>query len=224
VRARFPLVLFDLDGTLVDSFHDIRDAARHACAHLGVEASPALLALATRGAPLEDFFHLAFGAAHDQPDQRERFAQFVLAYRGYYLPRCLDRTVPYPGVKDTLRALKGLSPKPAIGVATTKRTDTAKKVLSGTGLAELVDFVSGSDGLPHKPDPAVLAQVARDAGQDVCRSVMVGDTDRDVLAARAARCASVGVTYGGFSAAEMSALRPDHIIDAMPELLAIVTE
>lgn len=224
MRAPSPLILFDLDGTLVDSLSDIRDAARVACETFGLEASPELLALATRGAPLEDFYLLAFGAAHDAKDQNERFARFVDAYRDYYLPRCLTRTVAYPGVKDTLGKLRGLTHKPAIGVATTKRTDTARKVLGGTGLADLVDFVSGSDGLPHKPNPAVLAKVAHDAGVELCRAVMVGDTDRDILAARAARCTSVGVTYGGFSADEIAALGPDHIIDSLPELLAIVTE
>jgi phosphoglycolate phosphatase len=220
--TRFPLILFDLDGTLVDSFGDICAGIEKACAEIGIRADADLLRLATRGVPLEDFYRAAAGADPHGSGEAARFVRFVDAYRAHYLPACTQTTVPYPGVVETLRALRGLSPRPVIAVATTKRTWTAERVLEGTGLHVLVDVIAGSDGLPPKPDPAVLARAAARAGVELSRSVMVGDTDRDVGAARAAGCACVGVTWGGFSAEEMAALAPDWRIDRIEALLPIV--
>jgi phosphoglycolate phosphatase len=217
--SRFPLVLFDLDGTLVDSFADICAGIRAACGGIEIEATPALLHLATRGLPLEDFFLEATGA----PPEGPRFDLFVDGYRGHYLARCTETTVPFPGVVELLRALRALPHPPAIAVATTKRTATAEKVLEGTGLRGFVDVVRGSDGLTPKPDPAVLRAAAGDAGVSIERAVMIGDTDRDVCAARAAGCTSIGVTYGGFSREEMLRLAPDFVVDAPTELLALLS-
>jgi len=109
-----------------------------------------------------------------------------------------------------------------LAVATTKRTDMARAVTDRVGLTSLVDLVQGSDGLPKKPDPALLALVAERTGCALANSLMVGDTDGDVLAARAAGCASVAVTYGGWSRAELAPLAPDHLIDSFAELRELV--
>lgn len=223
MQARFPLILFDLDGTLVDSFEDIIAGIRVACAAIGVEPVPDLCRLATRGIPLEDFYLAALGVAHDAPAEAARFAAFVDAYRACYLPGCVNTTRPYPGIPEVLEHLRALTPRPLVGVATTKRTETAERVLEGSGLAGLVDVVAGSDGMAHKPDPAVLRRVAELAGVDLRRAVMVGDTDRDVGAARAAGCVVAGVTWGGFSEDEMRALAPDWLVRAPGELIKILT-
>lgn len=212
---RFPLVLFDLDGTLVDSFGDIVAGIRVACAAIDVPATPDLEKLATRGIPLEDFYRAACGTEAEGA----RFDRFVDAYRACYLPGCLTTTVPFPGIPEVLAALRG---RTKVGVATTKRTETARRVLEGTGLLAHVDVVSGSDGLAHKPDPAVLRKVAGMAGVPVEQGIMIGDTDRDVGAARAAGCAACGVTWGGFAADEMAALAPDFVVRAPDELIAVL--
>ena len=222
MSARYPLVLFDLDGTLVDSFADIVAGVRAACSALGAHADDRVLAMASRGNPLEDFFRAALGVDPEVPAERPRFARFAAAYREHYLPGCCATTLPYPGIADLLAWLRARTPAPRIGVATTKRTETARRVLAGTGLLPLIDHVSGCDGLPVKPDPAVLRKVAAEAGIPVERAVMVGDTDRDVLAARAARCAAIAVSWGGFSHAELLALAPDHIVDHAADLAALL--
>jgi phosphoglycolate phosphatase len=214
----FPLLLLDLDGTLVDSFADIAAGIRAACARIEVEAEADVLALARRGVPLEDFYFAATGRRADDAG----FTGFADAYRASYLPGCVTTTVPYPGVRETLARIRALPRPPFIAVATTKRGETARTVLAGTGLAPLVDAVVGSDGLAPKPDPAVLLEAARRAGLDVRHGLMVGDTDRDVLAARNAGCAVAAVTYGGFTADEVEALAPDHILGAFPELLDLL--
>jgi phosphoglycolate phosphatase len=219
---KFPLVVFDLDGTLVDSFKDIEAGVRHACAVAEVPPEESLLAMCRRGAPLEDFYAHGVGRAHDAPGEEARFASFVAAYRAHYLPGCVTTTTPYPGVVDGLRAIKHARSGVILAVATTKRTDTARRVLEGTGLAPLIDLCFGSDGLPPKPNPAVIRRVAESARVEVTRAIMIGDTDRDVRAAQAAPCAAVGVTWGGFAREELAPLAPDYLAATFAEVVAIV--
>jgi phosphoglycolate phosphatase len=215
--VKYPLILLDLDGTLVDSFADITAGVTAACARVGLEPAVAALALVRRGAPLEEIYAATGGG--------ERFVEFAAAYRAHYFEGagCTATTCVYPGVVDTLTALRACTPRPFLAVATTKRTETARRVLEATGLLPLVDEVVGSDGLAPKPDPAILVEAARRAGIDVRRAILVGDTDRDVLAARRAGAACAAVVYGGIAADELSRHEPDHLLGSFGELLAVVT-
>jgi phosphoglycolate phosphatase-like HAD superfamily hydrolase len=171
-----------------------------------------------RGVPLEDFFVAATGREAKGAD----YDRFTDAYRAHYLPGCVTRTRPFPGVVETLEALRALPTRPRLGVATTKRTDTAARVLEGTGLLPFIDVVCGSDDLPHKPHPAILHRTAERAAVPLAHGLMVGDTDRDVGAARNAGIAVAGVTWGGFDAHEMRRLAPDWTLDRMADLLDVV--
>ncbi len=208
------MLIFDLDGTLVDSFGDIHEAMVGALAAIGLETSEPIRALCRRGVELERFYELATGG---RAAAGEELDQFVAAYRSGY------RTggAAFPGVAATLAALRrGLAGVP-FAVATTKHTAMARRVLDAAGLGGFFDVVRGSDGLPHKPDPAVLHDISRSTGRPLDGAIIVGDTDRDVLLARAAGCVSVAVTYGGWSRAELAALEPDYLIDRFEELLEV---
>jgi len=192
---------------------------RAACAAIEVEAGEDVLRLVRHGAPLDELFQLAVGALDD------RFARFADAYRACYLDGgvCLATTAAYPGVAETLAALRALPSPPFLAVATTKRTESARRVLSGTGLLDLVDEVVGSDGLAPKPDPAILLEAARRAGIDIGRALMVGDTDRDILAARRAGARVAAVAYGGLGAEELLRHEPDYLLRSFGELLRVLT-
>jgi phosphoglycolate phosphatase len=207
----FLLVIFDLDGTLVDSFDDIRAGAIKAFADVGVSPGEEVLALCRRGLPLEELW-----AAANGPEVG--FGAFAAAYRARYLPACTERTVPYPGARQ---ALAEIGTRARVAIATTKRTETAERVLAGTGLRDLVHHVCGSDGLPAKPDPAVLRRASETAGVPLARALMVGDTDRDVLAARAGGATACAVTWGGFEESELRAFAPDHVVRSFDDLVAL---
>jgi phosphoglycolate phosphatase len=213
-----PLLICDLDGTLIDSFADIRGGIRTALRHIGVEPTDELLSFVRRGIGLELFFVRATGATPRAPNQLDRFKSFVDTYRRSYFEDHND-SKPFDGVIRTLETLRAGHPETVIAVATAKRTDMAQRVINEHGLAELVDIVRGSDGLEHKPNPATLLDVAKTAGIDVTRAAMIGDTDRDVLAAKNARCTSIAATYGGWTRDEMAELDPDHLVDAFEDLL-----
>ena len=215
------LLLLDLDGTLVDSFADIRLGIAHAFAAIGLAAEPAWLELSRRGVALEVFYRQAFGRDPETAADRARLDRFVTAYRDFYLDH-QDNTRPYDGVVDTLAWLRRHRPALRIAVATAKRSPMAEAVVTRCGLGHLVDLVQGSEGMARKPDPAVLERAAARLGQPLATAVMVGDTDGDILAARSAGCRAVAVTYGGFRRVELDPLRPDHIIDHFGELRDLV--
>jgi phosphoglycolate phosphatase len=207
------VLIFDLDGTLVDSFADIRAGLSEALTAIGLGPGGEILALCRRGVGLEWVYERATG----RDPVGDEFDRFVAAYRGAYQPR----GAPFPGVRDTLEELRRRLPGTCFAVATAKRTDIARRVVEATGLAACFDVIRGSEGLPHKPDPAVLHEIAARAGKPITGAVVVGDTDRDILAARAAGCAAIAVTYGGWSRAEMLEVGPDHLIDRFEELLEL---
>jgi phosphoglycolate phosphatase len=208
------MLIFDLDGTLIDSLADIRAGVIAALAEIGLEATGQVLALCRLGVGLEQFYECATGGRTAAGGEFERFAA---AYRSSYTVR----SGPFPGVRETLAELRRLLPGQTFAVATTKRTELARRVLDGCGLAGSFDIIRGSDGLPHKPDPAVLRDIAARAARSLEHAVVVGDTDRDVLAARAAGCTSVAVTYGGWTRDELAQVSPDHMIDRFAELLEL---
>ena len=216
------LLIVDLDGTLVDSFADIRHGIAEALAVIGIEPTDELMDLCRLGVGLEVFYQRALGADPYADGEQSRLDEFVDAYRNAYAASPHEAR-PYDGVADTLAELRRRHPELAIAVATAKRTDMAEAVVQGCGLRPLLDAVVGSEGLPHKPDPSVLRRAADRVERPLAGAVMVGDTDRDVGAARAADCVACAVTYGGWTRDELRALGPDHLLDHFSDLLAVVS-
>jgi phosphoglycolate phosphatase len=218
----YELICFDLDGTLVDSTADIRAALVHALAAVppdDVRLDEHALGCAGLGLPLDEFYALARPAPHPAAGDEGR-RRFIDAYRGYYHAHLLDKTRPFDGVADTLAMVKPLR---AAGlrtaVATTKKTLTAERVLEGLGLADHFDLILGTEEpMPHKPAPDLLLACAERLGRDPARGLMVGDTERDVLAGRAAGMHTCGVTYGVLGVEGLTPHAPDFMIDRFAEL------
>ncbi len=219
---KYQLLLLDLDGTLVDSFTDIEASVAAALRAIGLGDGEGLMPLVRRGAPLEEFYAHASGRDATHAAEAERLAAFARAYREHYLPRCLQTTRAFPGVADTLAAIRARADRPIIGIATAKRSETARRVLEGTGLLAYIDVVAGSEGIPSKPDPAVLHRAADEARVDIRAALMVGDTERDVRAARAAGCAAAAGTYGGLGGAELRPPAPDYLLSEFASLLGVL--
>jgi pyrophosphatase PpaX len=109
-------------------------------------------------------------------------------------------------------------------VATTKKTLTAERVVAGLGLAAYFDLVLGTEEpLRHKPAPDLLLECARLLGCAPARGLMVGDTERDVLAGRAAGMRTCGVTWGVLGADGLTPHAPDFLIDRFADLLPLIS-
>lgn len=214
----FDAILFDLDGTLADSARDIALAIERALMAVQVDPPSGLLALVD-GSPLEEIFATIVPGA-----PAEQYACFAKAYRAAYEGHGHAGTRLFPGVRDTLEALAALRPKVRLAVATTKRSDAAKDLLRTLGADSFFDVIDGSGGtnLPPKPAPDLLLKICRDLGVDPARALMVGDTLRDILAARRAGMRTAAVTFGMGGSDAVIAARPDFVLEEFDELLVVV--
>jgi 2-phosphoglycolate phosphatase len=210
-------VVFDLDGTLVDSRRDIAEAANYALEKAGLSRLPQdeLESYVGDGAPLL----MARAARIDVKDLKT--AAMVADFLDYYAEHPIDHTTVMPGGLDALDALANLP----LGVCTNKPRRTSIAVLRGLGLEARFKGVVAGDDLPQrKPDPAMVVESARLLGLAVRSIVMVGDGPQDVLSGRAAGAFTIGVR-GGIQALErLTASAPDLIIDTLAELPQAVSQ
>jgi len=203
------LVVFDLDGTLVDSRLDIAASVNEALRAAGAPAVPAGAVFPLIGEPLAQILeHLL------PPKLKDRVPLAVEAYKAHYFEHCFDQSRLYPGVKECLERMKGL----CLAVATTKMTYMAVRLVEAAGLAPYFALVQGSEGIPYKPDPEVLRIVLRKTGKRADRSWMVGDTVYDIQAGRAAGMRTCAVTYGIGPAAALEREGPDLLVGSLVDL------
>lgn len=201
-----PTVVFDLDGTLVDSLPDIIASFQHSFTvyHLPVPGEQAVRA--EIGKPLEEMF-ATFAPAHVHELSRE--------YRRHYPEHFTDRSAPYPGVLELLTTLRDRGY--LLTVATTKRSDMALRFTRALGLMAYLDVIQGTDDVPHKPAPDVIYKaLSAVAGEGLW---MVGDTTHDIGAGKAAGLKTYAVTWGTQDAEQLAAAEPDEVQPDLQKLL-----
>ncbi len=207
-------VLFDLDGTLIDSIDLIVNSARHAFEKCGHPAPTREEWVADLGLPLRAMFGRFIS-------DEAKLADLVAGYREYQLANH-DRLVrPYEEVESTLRALheRGV----ALAVVTSKAEPLAHRGLAHVGLDGIFDVVVGLESCTrHKPDPEPV-QIALDRlGLPPDSAAFVGDSPHDMAAGRAAGVTTIAALWGPFTRAQLAASDPDYYIERMGELLSIV--
>jgi phosphoglycolate phosphatase len=211
-------VVFDLDGTLIDTAPDLTAAVNFVLDGLGIRAVPTDLIRAD----------ISLGAA-EMLRRALRHRGSVLAeaelerlYRDVYLPR-YEATIavgsrPFPGLEAQLVALKALDAR--LAVCTNKWEGMSRKLLAELAFDHHFDAVAGRDTFPvFKPHPDHLTGAIRMAGGDPRRAVMVGDSKTDIDTARAAGLPVVAVTFG-YTDVPVGELGPDAVIDHYDELPA----
>jgi pyrophosphatase PpaX len=210
---RFPVVLFDLDGTVIDSGAIILASMRHAAKEvLGAEPPDELLMAAVGGPGLEAQMH-ALAA--------DRVEELVTVYRAHNEP-LHDELVCCAGMEDVLVRLKDEGRR--LGIVTAKRRATVDLAFNVLPLRHLFEIVVGGDETErHKPDPEPLLLAAQrfDANPESC--AYVGDSPFDIRAARAAGMHAIAVTWGGIhDRAKLEAERPDAVVDTAEELYGVL--
>ncbi len=210
------LIVFDLDGTLIDSRRDLADAANALIVEHGGQPLPveAIAGMVGEGAPL--LVRRALKAAGREVDVKAALQRFLELYD----ERLLVHTRLYDGTRE---ALEALAPRASLAILTNKPQHPTERILDGLGIAPLFRWVVGGD-TPHgrKPDPGGLNHLMSVAGAGPDDTVMVGDSAIDLRTARAAGVRVCLVRYGfGFRSAAAE-LTGDELIADSPAQLAIV--
>jgi pyrophosphatase PpaX len=211
--VRYPVVLFDLDGTVIDSGGIILASMRHASREvLGRVIADAELMHAVGGPGLE-----AQMAALDP----ERVDELVTVYRAHNEP-LHEELVCCAGMEEALEELRADGRR--LGVVTAKRRSTVELAFEHVPLGHLFETIVGGDETErHKPDPEPLLLAAERLGARPENTVYVGDSPFDVRAAKAAGMGSVAVTWGRIhDRSRLEREEPDAIVDTAKELLAVV--
>ena len=211
--ARHRVVLFDLDGTVVDSGGIILASMRHATrAVLGREVADEELMQAVGGPGLE---------AQMRALDPERVDELVSVYRAHNEP-LHEELVCCPGMGEALERLKAEGCR--LGVVTAKRRSTAELAFAHVPLGHLFETIVGGDETErHKPDPEPLLLALERMGASPDETAYVGDSPFDIRAAKAAGLGSVAVTWGRIhDRARLEREQPDAIVDTAEELLAVL--
>jgi len=211
----FRAVVFDLDGTLVDTVGDLTLALNKTLADLDL---PPQTESAVRGmvggglAKLLERGVAAHGAALEGADQA------VARLVGHYAASPAVHSHLYPGVRETLDALQDA--EIACGLCTNKHEPIARDLLRALGLSEAFGVIQGSDtGFPRKPDPAGLSYVVAELGAEPETAVMVGDSATDLKTARGAGLKGAVLVSHGYSVTPVTELGADAVINHLHELV-----
>jgi len=215
--SRVDLLIFDLDGTLIDSKRDLVCAVNATRNHAGMEAldSETVYSYVGEGAPTLIRRALGPAAADQQVEEELKF------FISYYSQHLVDHTTLYPGVTDTLDRLAAAGVKMA--VLTNKPVRMSRAIVEALGVARLFARVYGGNSFEQKkPHPIGIETLMSECDVARDRTMMVGDSSVDIRTARNADVRACGVTYG-FQPETLAADPPDLVVDRIEELADWVT-
>lgn len=210
------LVIFDWDGTLMDSVGRIVSSLRAAALHSELKVPSEHDAKQIIGLSLDPAFDVLFPGICDSKRQ--------LMFDHYREQYMLHDTTPTPlfnGVEQVLQQLKDSNIK--LAVATGKQRKGLRRMFDETGLEKYFDTSRCADEAQSKPHPDMLQQILNELELPAEQAIMVGDTSHDMKMAQAIAMPRVGVTHGVHGRDVLSQYAPHAIIDAIPELLSLVT-
>jgi len=211
------LLIFDLDGTLIDSKRDLTDSVNATRAWRGLAPLPDDIVSAYVGDGAAMLIRRAL--PHSTEEELEQAHQFFLQY---YRDHMLDATTLYPGVREALDQLHAA--RVPMAILTNKPVRFSARLIEGLRLnAHFFRIYGGNSFEEKKPHPRGIEELLAESGADRTRTVMIGDSAVDVLTARAASVRACGVSWG-FQPETFTQAPPDFVIDDMRALAAMVIE
>jgi phosphoglycolate phosphatase len=219
--APSPQIVFDLDGTLVDTAPDLITALNHVLAREGLSAVPLASARNMIGAGARKLIERGLeveGRAVTVDDLDRLTADFV----EFYADHIADASRPFEGLEAALDDLASRGYR--LAVCTNKLEWLSRRLLDALGLSARFAAICGADTFGvSKPDPAILRQTVAKAGGTVTSSIMVGDSGNDIGVARRAGMPVIGVSFG-YTDIPIVELKPDRLIHHMGDLPKAVDE
>ncbi|MES2304697.1 MAG: HAD-IA family hydrolase [Gemmatimonadota bacterium] len=207
-------VLFDLDGTLLDSVDLIVDSYHHTLAAHSLTPMTRDEILAGLGTTL----YAVFGRMTDDP---ATIAAWVATYREYNLAHHDARARAYPGAVEMVRRIAAAGHR--LGLVTSKNRGGAERGLRLMGLEGVMEVIVGADDVVKpKPDPEPVLLALERLGESAETTIFVGDSHHDIYSGRAAGVLTAGVTWGPFDRAHLEFAAPDYYCDTPDELLRLI--
>jgi phosphoglycolate phosphatase len=222
--APFDLVIFDLDGTLVDSAPDIAAALNHTLAGIGLPALELDVVTGYVGDGAAKLLERALAAAPPSPSPsgaRRPTAALLQSFLDRYRDHLCDATRLYPGIPDLLASLRSIGT--ALAVLTNKPDALVMPLLEALSIADrFMAIVGDGAGYPRKPDPAAARALIARAGTVPARTAVVGDGVPDVRMASAVPCVSVAAEWGYVSKARLLAEGPTYLATSTADATRIL--
>jgi len=213
-QANYDLIIFDLDGTLVDSKLDLANSVNFTRQQMGLSVLEHGLIFSYIGDGATMLIRRAMGEGLGDSDVQRALEIFL----AHYSEHLLDNTTLYPGVAEALDELQALQ----LAVLTNKPLRPTQAILQGLQIQDRFEVIYGGNSFDEKkPHPMGIETILGDTGTTRERVVMVGDSYIDIQTGRNAAVATCGVTYG-FASETLSEPRPDFLIDDLRQLCRIV--
>jgi phosphoglycolate phosphatase len=215
--AQIKLLLWDLDGTLVDSELDLAHAINAMLRNLKRPELPVEVVASYIGEGAPMLVRKALGDPQDEDFVRAALEHFMVYYREHKL----DNTFVYPGVMETLQALHKRGDL-QMAVLTNKPINPSRGICDGLNLSPFMSQIYGGNSfLTKKPDPLGALTLLREHGAEPTQAIMIGDSQTDVLTANNSGMFSIGVTYG-LSPESLKIHPPDVLVDHPWEVLEVL--
>lgn len=206
------LMIFDLDGTLIESKWDIAQSVNFTLVELGLPERPIEEIFGFVGDGVKRLLRLAVGEGN-----QTRFEEALKVFRGHYLEHCLDRTSFYSGIEPMLQHFSHKDK----AIATNKSIEYTRVILNGLGPQHFRYMVGGDNGFGLKPEPGMLLHIMEKTGASKERTVLVGDSTNDINGGHNAGIRVCAVGYGMGNRAKMEACQPDWFIEKPEQLMEI---
>lgn len=210
------LVIFDLDGTLVNTIEDLGNACNYALKKKGYSEHPVSAYNYMVGNGVNKLMHRAATDASE-----EEIKELLTFFREYYDEHCTDFSKPYKGITELLDDLNKHDVK--LAVSSNKYQSAVNKIISHffPGI-EFAAIFGERKGVPRKPDPSIIFSVLNESPTPKKNVLLIGDSAIDMETARRACVESVGVTWGFRPVSELRTAYADHIVSNPNEILELV--
>ena len=215
-RQGVSLVIYDLDGVLIDSSTAIVESFSRTMSEAGLSPQPEERIKEFIGYSLNDIFRTIL-----PEEQHHRVDEMKRLFRGHFSELCLQGTYLLDGVAETLQVLqeRGLIQC----LATNKHSELARKILEHLGVTDYFSMIVGASDVPNpKPEPDMIKLILREYAVEPRGAVFVDDTALGLTAGKRAGTITVGITTGYDDTSSFESISPDHIIECISELVTLL--